>query len=211
MATKGYYAEQVIRQLNGADIIIDEQADMRLIFTRLETNRNALIHRYYLQLPELMKRSLMGSFAVPFYANIQKDNKRNQYFTDLPAKVITLENDMGIYRVSFTEDVDNDFIRIPLGSMSLYRNSINANFEGRVGWELIGKKLYFPTLSVDVESYLNKELYMLLICDSAAIDLDEQFYIPAEFEEDIINQTYNAVLNFKNPQIGNTQFEGRSK
>lgn len=212
MATKGYYAEQVLTQLNGADIIIDEQADLRRLYSRLSQVANDIINKYYRSLPEYERRSLMGSFAVPFEnVLIQRDNKRNVYYADLPAKVISLEHGIGIYKISFIGDIDNDFVRIPLGSMSLWRNSITSNLEGRVGYEHQGKRVLFPTLSVAEESFLNKELFMLLICDRNDIDLDEEFYIPAELEEMIINQTVQTMINFKNPQIGNTQFEGRSK
>lgn len=213
MATKGYYAEQVIRQLNGADIIIDEQADLRLLFSRLDKARNSFIFKYYASLNEYERRELMGSYAVPFYnVTIQYDNDRKQYYCDLPAKVLGIQNDLGVYKVSFIEDFDNDFIRIPLGSMSMYRGMVTSNFEGRIGWTLEGgKKLYFPTLSQQAESYEGKKLHLLLLCDSAEIDLDAEYYIPAEFEEDIINQVFQTMSTFKNPQIGNTQFEGRAK
>lgn len=118
---------------------------------------------------------------------IKLDTKKNLYYTDLPAKPISLPDQQGVYQVSTMQDQSKIFLATRPNAEFLY-SDINLVLQGKGGYYNTQDKIYFVNFipSNNAETVLVKE-----IVDRSVFDDEQDYQIPPSIEDLILNTVFN--------------------
>lgn len=105
--------------------------------------------------------------------DVKYDEVRCKWYTDLPAGVIALPEDMGVYQIWLCATPDDFLIPVSAGFMNMYRYSYAQMLEGKYAYFLIEDRLYYLN-----ELDQNTKVGMNLIVQSA--DLGDMDYFPID-------------------------------
>lgn len=108
---------------------------------------------------------------------VEFDTMRQEYYSILPSKYASLPHDRGIRHVSEIQNQENEFIKTPSGSTSVYRNLEAGNTAGRTSYYVEANKIYYKNTREGLKKVLIK-----LIRAVEDIEPDEALPIPSSME-----------------------------
>jgi hypothetical protein len=181
LTTRKLLVEQVRRKLAGGNVPNNFPITELEIGKMVDQSANAVIATQCLQ-------GLWDDYLTEYEdLPIKLDEKKNLYYTDLPAKVISLPNQLGVFQVSTMQDQSSIFIPTTVNSQWLYPNLAEI-LQGNSGYYNEQKKIYF----VNYNPNDNTDTILLkLIVDRSELDEEADYQIPPSIEEII----YATVLN----------------
>jgi len=129
---------------------------------------------------------LAGAYYVPYEdVPILKDEKLNKYYCELPAKVISLANEKGVWQVSTMQD--QSIIFIPIGTQGAwkYKEELFDLLGNNPGYYAQQGKLFFENYN-PVEN--TDTLLLKLIVDRSVFDDEEDYCVPPDIEDMIVDK-----------------------
>ena len=124
MKTKAL-AEEILRQLSGNNPVASGfGTDIREVISAIHQASSALVKKdYYMKLNLLGERGISESW-LQTYKNIPilTDETLGLRYSNLPARVMTLPDDKGVYVVAPQEDYDNPFVPQGFGKRFIFGN-----------------------------------------------------------------------------------------
>ena len=203
MATTKYQLpEQVLRILNSGDISHDNEIDIREILLAIDQERDRLIRMRLKESLMQGEKTIPGDIVTAFDSiKIKKDKVKKLLFSELPARPMSLFNDMGITHVSYTTDQYNAFIKMPNGSLSLYNGLLSSDIGGRGGYWLEGDRIYY---NKGVDDCCGNTVILKMILNSGDVEPDELYPIPADLEIEVVRnvlQLYAPMKTVPNDEL----------
>jgi hypothetical protein len=131
-----------------------------------------------------------GSFIYTFDdVAVEKDTRRDLYYSVMPSSTITLPNEMGIFHVSLVQDQSNPFVRLPNGYMGLMEALDVAGMENRKMFFQDGTRIYYTNITGadGITSVLLK-----LVVSLDGIDDEEEINVPNDIQLKILNIAVEA-------------------
>jgi len=114
---------------------------------------------------------------------IQKDNLRNKWYAKLPIRTLeSLLNNMGIYHVASTTDIDDLFVPLDAGFNSMFKGLDAFQLEGKLGYIPEKDRIYLQ--GAEFES--DFEVFVRLIPDATSLEPDDNIPAPVDMEVNII-------------------------
>jgi hypothetical protein len=133
---------------------------------------------------------------------VKTDNDTGEQYSDLPAQVISLNQNRGIHRVSEMKNIDNAFAQVPAGSHDTYRILDVHYLNKKTEFYVSGNKIFYRNLGLRVEKVLIK-----MIAGIADLGADDPLPVPAVMEEEFINRTMAILQQEKDTPI-NIEYNG---
>ena len=113
----------------------------------------------------------MDCYIKPFEdIEIQYNEKRREYFCDLPAKPIELYFNKGVKIVQYMKGKEDQFAYMPNNNVNLYHNLPSFQISGKVRYYVEGQKLFF---SDHIDKNTEAKLLIKLLTLSVLDDEDE--------------------------------------
>lgn len=181
MTTRSILIEQVRRRLAGGEVPNNFPITVRDVGKIVDQVTNSVITINCLQ-------GLWDDYLTTYEnRDITLDTNKNLYYTDLPAKPLSLPDQMGVYQVSTMQDQSRIFLATRPNAQFLY-SDINLTLQGNVGYYNEQDKIYFVNFipTENATKILVKE-----IVDRSVFDDEEDYQIPPSIEELIINNVFN--------------------
>lgn len=127
---------------------------------------------------------------------VKYDSERDEYYSILPAKLISLFEDRGLKQISPIKGQRNPFIRVANGALGIYSNLEAGYLGGKTGFytekhSTEGTRVYYFNLRRQITSVMVKMVASMLDMDS-----EEDVPIPGNKEADLLNYV-SQMLNEK--------------
>jgi hypothetical protein len=114
---------------------------------------------------------------------IKKDVLRNKWYAKLPIRTLeSLLNNMGIYHVASTTDIDDLFVPLDAGFNSMFKGLDAFQLEGKLGYIPEKDRIYLQ--GAEFES--DFEVFVRLIPDATSLEPDDNIPAPVDMEVNII-------------------------
>jgi hypothetical protein len=184
MQKLGVLAEECIRILSGGHQTADSQLTFPQMVIAVGQARDNRIRSYFWENKRLGETDIDASF-IKDYDNIpvSLDAVKNMYYSNLPAQIVGIANDLGVYQILWQLDQTTNFVRIPNGFMSLTKGLDVANMQGRNTFFREGTRVYYPVLK---KKQGIKSVLMKLIPSASSLTEDDYSYMPSELEQEVI-------------------------
>ena len=186
------------RQL--ADLVRDDMSGGRpgdvtkfrylTIYKKIELARNELIMRNFYEHRNENSYDINGDFITSFCpVEIEFDEKRCEYYSDLPAKVISLPDNRGIRQVSEIKGQKTPFIKMVNGAVGTFGCLEAGGLGGATGYYPEGDRIYYVNKPDSID-----EVLMKLVASVDDLDEDENLPIPAEYEKILYDTVKQMML-----------------
>lgn len=114
---------------------------------------------------------------------IQKDALRNKWYAKLPIRTLeSLLNNMGIYHVASTTDIDDLFVPLDAGFNSMFKGLDAFQLEGKLGYIPEKDRIYLQGAEFEADF----EVFVRLIPDATSLEPDDNIPAPVDMEVNII-------------------------
>lgn len=183
--TKYGIAEQVISRLYPKGSV-EAKASMQEVQKAVDQARDALVRGL------TWKRMDDDDYSPPYqciqpYKNVPVayDSDMKKWYCVLPARVVDLPKNMGVYYVATMTDPDSAYVPSELGS-----NTTSIYGDGGVGrYYPEKKKLFFNR---DLSGY---EMFLRLVPCGEDIDPLADYLFPPDMEEILVDAAYNKFID----------------
>jgi len=181
MLTKQKFAELIRESKSGGDPESSSKYHDLVIFEVMELALNSLIARSFIENRNENSYNIHGDFVTPFpNVKVEFDAARNEKYSILPKRLISLPDNRGLRQVSPMQGQDHAFVKLPNGSNDTFSDLEAFNLDGRTGYYPERDKIYYRNLSDDITEVLVK-----MIASVDGLGVDEPLPIPAEYEADL--------------------------
>jgi len=171
--TKGALAELIINNESGGDPSDDTKYNPRMVQKTIGIVYGALIK---VNITE--GDGINGDFVKAFEnIEIKYNSDRDEHYSDLPAKLVSLPRDQGLREVTPMQDRTGAFKISPNSSQAIYGKLFAGGFAGETGLYIEGDKIFYINLKQGQKTVLVK-----MIADIDSLDEDEQIPVPASKE-----------------------------
>lgn len=201
MITKKQLADLAIINLSGGMPIDSIKYSRDEMYLYVGLGVNAMINR------ELASKgrawAANGSWIKPFPdVLIQWDENRQVCFFDLPASIVDIEDDLGLYSICPMEDESTQHVIGKKGSFAVF-SQLEATYLGPGVFEcyLEGSRVIFPVMP---ENYVDTPLLVSLIPDASGMDANDPINCPGILQDklvELIADMARGQVSFKNKQI----------
>jgi hypothetical protein len=204
--TKHQIAEQALRMLSGGDVSKDSEITIREMMLAVSQARDFVIRQELWQLIAMGDVDVVGEYICSYEDEpVLFDDKRDMFYSEIPAEYINLPRNMGVYQISLMKDQFNAFVPVSSSFLSMHRGMASQNLNGQKGYLVEKGRVYYTGLeaSDDIEKVLIK-----LVAASSEIEEDDIFPIPADKEMEVIKmavQMYSTQLQIPNDQVNDNQ------
>lgn len=204
--TKHSLADQALRILSGGDISKDSETTIREMMIAISQARDFIVRRELWNLMKMDDVDIPGEYITSFEdVKTLKDDKKNMFYSDLPAEYLDLPRNMGIYQISLMQDQYNAFVPVTASFLSMFRGLAAQSLEGRKSYFPERGRIYYPEMT---EADSIKEVLIKEVVASADIDEDDLFPIPADKEYEVIQmaiQMYSTQKQIPNDQLNDNK------
>ena len=183
-ATKRQLAEQNLRIIHGGDIHEDSQMDEREVWISIDQVRAKLIKHEIVANRKAGSFDISGDFISSFEdVVVQKDSKKDLFFSLIPVKYVILPDDMGLYQVSFMEDQTSPLLRMPNGAVGMFNGLQASGLGGRIGYWVEKDRIYYHNFD---KRYDDSKMLLKLVASTADFDADDELPIPSDREDELV-------------------------
>lgn len=187
-STKKILAEQVLMRLAGGYRDVSQSVQLEDVIKAIEQSINANFQLQYYSATLPSGETIPDNLMIAFYENIPVVASGNKAKAELPVMPISLVRNMGVYRV--TDSEDNDFIPVPLGQGNLLKaDKLLNDLMGNVWYEV---RNFTVTFSKDITLLGIDTVNMYLaVLDISLYSETDPLPIPAGYENQIIEEVYS--------------------
>ena len=124
-----------------------------------------------------------GDFITTKTAPVKFDEDREEYYSILPAQVISLKKNRGLHRISELKNKENAFTQVGNGSNDIFAILDVHYLNSKTEFYQEGDKIYYRNIGVTVKKVLIK-----MVAGISDLDPDALIPIPASMEDDFIQR-----------------------
>jgi hypothetical protein len=187
MASKGKIRAQIsqqIKRLLAGGGAADLKFDYREIELAMDQNRDMLVKNMFFQQYAQGNFNIDQTYIHRFRnVPVALDADSGEYFSELPASLISLPNNREIYQVRPIKDLVNVYIPVNPNSIAINSSSKDIYLDGRKGYYRQGGNIYFVNLS---SQDMVDKITMLLVSAGESVPDDEE-YIGGDLEQALVN------------------------
>jgi hypothetical protein len=196
--TKYLLAEQVLIRLAGGYRDYNQSVQMEDCIKAIEQVINETFQMQYYSATLPTGETVPDNLMIAFYENIPVDTYGDKSKAALPVMPISLPRNMGVYRI--TDSNDNDFIPVPLGQGYLLKaDKLLNELLGNIWYEIRNFTVVF---SKDIQLLgINSVNMYLVVLDISQYSNDDHLPIPAGIESEIVEKVYAKFVSIT-PESG---------
>lgn len=181
--TKGEAIELVLQKVSGGTV--NQDTSRRIRYEDVEAYLTpainyAITKQYYINKKEEGESTVSNEFVATYFMDVEFDSNRDAYFSNLPAKLITLPKNRGIRYVGAIKG-DNQFIEANL-TATKHDSYYTGSTAKLTLYRLVGSKLYYFNISSTV-----KEVIIQMIASINDLNDEDELPVPAGYEIEIID------------------------
>jgi hypothetical protein len=197
-STKYLLGEQVLLRLAGGYRDNSMAVQMEDVVKAIEEVINAMFRTEYYNGTLPSGETIPDNLTIAFYEDIEVNAYGDKSKTILPILPISLPRNMGVYRI--TDSNDKDFIPVPMGQGALLRaDKLLNDLLGSVWYEIRRDEVIF---SKDITLLgVNTVNMYLIVMDISQYSNTDPLPIPKHMEEDIIERAFAKFANVR-PETG---------
>jgi hypothetical protein len=196
--TKKILAEQIQRLYarfldkdNPSDVI-----DAREILLLINQSINKVLK---LQVAESFKAGMVDvpkCNLIEYTCAVTAETGNNRAYITLPAIPLTLPMDMGIWSIAAATGAMTPYIPIPAQDVLVFQGANLSYLEGKVGYYLQGKKVYFTkNITLTANGTVTSVVVNLLTMDFGQFGDNDMLPISPEVESAIIDDVLQTISN----------------
>lgn len=181
--TKGEAIELVLQRVSGGTVNQDTSRRIRYedVATYLTPAINyAITKQYYITKREEGESTVSDEFVATYYQPVLFDAQRDAYYSDLPAKLISMPKNRGIRYVGAIKG-DNQFVEASL-TATKHDSYYTGSTANETIYRLVGSKLYYSNISGTV-----KEVIIQMIANINDLDDEDELPVPSGTEIEVID------------------------
>lgn len=184
MQKLGVLAEECIRILSGGHQTSDSQLTFPQMVIAVGQARDNRIRTYFWENKRLGEGDIDAAFIKDYNdIDVSLDATKNMYYSDLPAQIVGIANDLGVYQILWQLDQTSNFTRIPNGFLSLTKGLEVSEMQGKNTFFREGTRVYYPRLK---KKQGVKQVLMKLVPSASSLTEDDYSYMPSELEQEVI-------------------------
>lgn len=197
-STKYLLAEQVQTRLAGGFRDANQPVQNEDIVKAIEQIINSMFQMQYYSATLPTGETIPDNLMIAFYENIQVTSVGDKSQAELPIVPISLPRNMGVYRV--TDSNDNDFIPVPLGQGALLRaDKLLNDLLGSI-WFEVRKNVVIFSKDILLLGINTVNMY-LIVMDISLYSNTDPLPIPSSMEEEIVERAF-AKFATVTPETG---------
>ena len=187
--TKYKIAEKCMRLLNGGNIPVASKVHILEIMSGVEQVLNKLLKMEYLNINIPSMELIPNGASVATYTDIAVEQYGDRSKSTLPAFPLKLPRGIGVYQIFDPANPDCPFIPLEMGQYGLVKTQplINGLLD-QVGYEWYGMDIIYTTDLTQPDPIA--VTMRLVVLDIAQYDDYDILPIPADMENDIVQEVY---------------------
>lgn len=199
MATTKYILAEQIQRLyarfldknNPSDVI-----DIREVKLLVNQSVNKVLK---LQVADSFKAGMVDvpkCNLVEYTCTVTDETANNRSYITLPVIPLTLPMDMGIWSIAAATGAMTPYIPIPAQDVLVFQGANLSYLEGKVGYYLQGKKVYFTkNITLTANGSVTSVIVNLLVSDFSQLSDTDMLPISPEVESAIIDDVLQIISN----------------
>ena len=191
--TKNNLADLIRDKMLGGDATLSGKLHPTIIWKMADIVIGKLIETAMFKDKDSNGYEINGEFITAFKnVEVKFDEDCDEYYSDLPAPLISLKDDRGLVRVSDMKSQDNAYAIVGNGSHDVYSilevHYLNTKTEVYVQ----GNQLRYRKIRKGVEKVMVK-----MVAGISSLDPDEPIPVPASMEADLVEMVSNLLQEEK--------------
>ncbi len=191
--TKKEAYELVIDRLSGGDPSAVNKYHPEIVYKNIELARNFMIKVEFNEARNAGTYDINGEFISAFNCvPVKYDECRDEYYSKLPGRIISLPMNRGLRSVSPTKGQQTPFNIVPNGSAGVFEG-LEAQYLAGTECYVEGDKIYYRALD-----HANvKQVLIKMVASINDLDEDEQIPIPADKETMLLDKVVEMLTDSK--------------
>lgn len=188
MTSRAIIVEQVKNQLAGGKAPANFPITDQEIGKKVDQITNDIIAI------NCMEDILCDDYCLPFEdVEILLDAALNKYYCVLPAAVISLPRQKGVWQVSSMQDQSLPYVSIGTQGASRYKADLADLLQGNVGYYYQQGKLFFENYNPALNT---TTLLVKLIVDRSYLEDEDSYCVPGNIEKMIVEKTFETFPGY---------------
>lgn len=191
MTTLSLIAEQSRLILAGGKITADLRPSEQELILFVRQAFSQFVKINYFENRKEGETYIDGGFIYAFDdVEVSKDLNKDLFYSDIPSSTIVLPYEMGVYQISPMKNQGDFYIPLRNGFHSLMSELEVGQLEGRFGYYIEGKRIYYTFKSVDAP----ESVMMKLVVALDNITGDDAIFMPKDMELAIVQQAVQFYM-----------------
>jgi hypothetical protein len=188
--TKNELSDLIRDKKLGGDATISGKLHPTIIHKMADTVIGKLIETAMFKDKDSNGYEINGEFISVFKnVKVKYDEDCDEYYSDLPAPLISLKDDRGLVRVSEMKSIDNAFAIVGNGSHDVFAILDAHYLNTKTEVYLQGNQIRYRKLRTGVKEVLVKQ-----VAGISSLDADDPIPVPASMEADLVEMV-SALLD----------------
>lgn len=185
MTTLSKLSEQAKLILSGGRITPDVEPSAQELILCVKQAFSQLVKLSFFENKKEGDSYISGGFIYTFEnVDVSKDLNKDLFYSDLPSSTIVLPQELGVYQISPMQDQGSFFVPLRNGDYALMQGLDVSRLEGRYGYFIEGKKVYYTFSPSEKIDYV----LMKLVVAIDNIGDDELIVIPNDMQLQLVQQ-----------------------
>ena len=187
--TKKNFIDLIIHKLNGGDSTPDTKGKYHpeIIAKYVELAFSSIINGIQEQAIKYRDFGQLDSYTVTYSpVTVTYDSTREEYYSDLPAKIMNLYKNRGMRFITPTNDQSYHFIYRENNTSNVYNELEVGLLDNKPRWYIEGDKVYYDKQNM-IDEIKNNGVMMKFIVPLDEIEEDVNMPIPAGREDYVID------------------------
>lgn len=191
--TKNELSEIIRDKMLGGDSTLSGKLHPTIIWKTADTVIGKLIEMSMFKDKDSNGYEINGEFISVFKnVDIKYDEDCDEYYSNLPAPLISLKDDRGLVRVSEMKNIDNAFSIVGNGSHDVF-SILDVHYLSRKTEVYVqGNEIRYRGLRTAIKKVLIK-----MVAGISSLDPDAPIPVPASMEADLIEMVSNLLQEEK--------------
>ena len=191
MTTFSTLAEQTKLILSGGRITPDVEPSPQELILCVKQAFSQLVKMSFYENNKEGESYVSGGFIYTF-ADVDVTNTiiKNLFYSTLPSSTIVLPQEIGVYQISPMQDQGSFFVPLRNGDYALMQGLEVSRLEGRYGYFIEGKRVYYTFSPSEKIDYV----LMKLVVAIDNIGDDEMIVIPNDMQLQLVQQAAQLYM-----------------
>jgi len=191
MTTFSTLAEQTKLILSGGRITPDVEPSPQELILCVKQAFSQLVKMSFYENKKEGESYVSGGFIYTFEdVDVTKDINKNLFYSTLPSSTIVLPQEIGVYQISPMQDQGSFFVPLRNGDYALMQGLEVSRLEGRYGYFIEGKRVYYTFSPSEKIDYV----LMKLVVAIDNIGDDEMIVIPNDMQLQLVQQAAQLYM-----------------
>src|SRR3990167_2180718 len=191
MTTFSTLAEQTKLILSGGRITPDVEPSPQELILCVKQAFSQLVKMSFYENKKEGESYVSGGFIYTFEdVDVTKDINKNLFYSTLPSSTIVLPQEIGVYQISPMQDQGSFFVTLRNGDYALMQGLEVSRLEGRYGYFIEGKRVYYTFSPSEKIDYV----LMKLVVAIDNIGDDEMIVIPNDMQLQLVQQAAQLYM-----------------